>query len=495
MKVLTAAQMREVDRRTISLGIPGLILMENAGCRVVDFLAQRFAPLEVQRIVVFCGKGNNGGDGLVVARQLYTRFRPADLSVVLAFDPAEFQGDAADNYQMLRACGCPVSSDITPPMRAATLIVDALLGTGLQGPASGRAASLIQEINSGIPLARVISVDVPSGLHPDGASVRADHTITFTTLKVEQVMPPTCDRVGELILVPIGSPPELYDQDPACWLSVTHPSEFRRLFAPRPAASHKGNFGHVLVLGGAPGKGGAVAMAGLAALRAGAGLVTVALAGADQAAIASLAPELMTQPITADRAGKDVLALGPGLGQDPEWVAFAQHAFAEASQPMVVDADALNALADSEFHGPGPLRVLTPHPGEMARLIGRTSTDVQSNRLPTARSFAMDRKVVLVLKGQRTVIAFPDGRVWINPTGSPAMATAGSGDVLTGLLAGLLGQFPDQPEAAILAGVWLHGRAGELGAATLTEPCLIATDLLRFLPEAIREVQRLPNCV
>lgn len=493
MKVLTAAQMRDVDRRTIELGIPGLILMENAGSRVVDFLDARFSPLDQHRIVIVCGKGNNGGDGLVIARQIFTRFAPRSLDVVLAHDPAEFQGEAADNYLMLRACGCPIRSEIEPSMHAATLVVDSLLGTGLSGPAKGRALDLIRAINSGFPLAKVVAVDTPSGLHPDGESVRSGYTVTFTAPKLEQVVAPGCDRTGELTVVPIGSPPSLWDNDPSAWLYLSQRDDFQHLYDPRAMGAHKGDFGHVLVVGGTQGKGGAAAMAGLAALRAGAGLVTVATAEEERRTVTSLAPELMTQSISGDRNGKDVLAVGPGLGSEAGWISMARHYFANAPQPMVIDADGLNAIAGTDFRGPGPLRVLTPHPGEMGRLTGLSVREIQSNRLETARRFAMDRNVALVLKGQRSLIAFPDGRVWVNPTGTPAMATAGAGDILTGLLAGTLAQFPNDAEAALLAAVWLHGRAGELAAGQLTEPCVIATDLLRFLPEAIRDVQALPN--
>lgn len=489
MKVLTAEQMRELDRQTIEFGIPGLILMENAGSRVIDFLRQRCAPLSAQRIVVICGKGNNGGDGLVIARQLATRFHPASLDVVLAHPAAEFKGDAAENWKMLQCCGVAVSDQITPKMRAATLVVDALLGTGLNGPARGAAMEWIREMNTGFPSAKIAAVDTPSGLHSEGHSVRADWTVTFTAPKVEQVIPPTCDRVGELHVAAIGTPAELIDRNPSHWLSESEPSLFRHLFAPRPRSGHKGDFGHVLVIGGAHGKGGAAAMSGWAALKAGAGLVTVATAEPERGTVTALAPELMTQSWNDDPAGKDVIAIGPGLGRDPEPAALVQRLFAQSALPMVVDADGLNAIAGTSFRGPGPWRVLTPHPGEMSRLAGCSTTDIQADRIGIARQFATDRNVALVLKGQRTVIAFPDGRVVVNPTGTPAMGTGGTGDILTGLIAGLMGQWPDRRDAAVIAAVWLHGRAGELAARTLTENCVTATDLIRFLPEAIHEIQ------
>jgi NAD(P)H-hydrate epimerase len=488
MKILTAAQMRDIDRRTMELGIPGIVLMENAGSRVVEFLERTYAPLSAQRIVIICGKGNNGGDGLVIARQLWIRHRPASLDVVLCWPPEEFQGDAAANWRILQAHGAPVSRQIAPRARAATLVIDALLGTGLAGPARGPALDMIREMNAGFPGAEIVSVDVPSGLHEEGESVRAKHTVTFTAPKCEQVLPPTCDRVGELHVVPIGTPPDLFEKDPALWLSLIEPAGFRRLFQPRPRGAHKGDFGHVLVVGGARGKGGAAAMAGAAALRSGAGLVTVATDPAERATVTSLMPELMTQSALDDPGDRDVLALGPGLGLDPEMAGLAQRLFAQSALPMVVDADGLNALAGTAFMGPGPWRVLTPHPGEMARLAGCTAADIQADRVGVARNFAMSRHVAVVLKGQRTVIAFSDGRVFVNPTGTPALATAGSGDILTGLIAGLMAQWPDRREAAVLAAVWLHGRAAEIGAAEIGELSLTATDVLRYLPRAIAQV-------
>ncbi len=516
MKVLTAAQMREVDRRSIELGIPGLILMENAGSRVVEFLSETFAPLDRQRILILCGKGNNGGDGLVVARQLHMRVRPRALDVVLAAEPEELKGEAEENYRMLRACGCGVQAEITPEMRRATLVVDALLGTGLKGPATGRMAELIREINTGFPQAKVVAVDIPSGLDSDAAAsagpiVRADYTVTFTAPKVGQVLPPNCVRVGQLRVAPIGSPAGLFEQDPALFLSLVEAEWFRELFAPRAPWAHKGDFGHVLVVAGSRGKPGAAAMTGLAALRCGAGLVTVASAESAIGVIGAHAAELMTEPLAEIDAGsislrsfdygrlaalienKDVLALGPGLGTHQETVSVVRRLVEETRQPMVIDADGLNALAawDKPF-GPGP-RVLTPHPGEMARLTGRTTAQIQADRVGAARGFATERQVTVVLKGYRTLIAFPDGGVWINPTGTPALASGGTGDILTGAIAGLLAQFPEKPALAVAAAVYLHGLAGELGAAQLGEKSLLATDLLRFFPEGMRALAGAPD--
>ncbi len=505
MKVLTATQMREVDKRTAELGIPNIILMENAGQRVVEFLEREYAPLAKQRIVVVCGKGNNGGDGLVVARQLFTRVKPAWLRVVLGADSAEMHGDALENYKMLKAVGCSVWPRITEEMRIATVVIDAVLGTGLSGPAKGQAAELIAAINDQFPIADVVAVDVPSG-----GAVRARHTVTFTALKPSLVLSPECELAGKVHVVPIGTPPELYEGDPSIWLSLSDPSDFSSLFQPRVSDSNKGLYGHVLVIAGGRGKTGAAAMAGIAALRAGAGLSTVASAASAITAIASYAPEIMTEPLAETDAGsiamrapddpalaaitgkKTVIAIGPGMGQHPETVQFIRRFVQESKTPMVVDADALNALAGqrSRFEGP---RIFTPHPGEMSRLTGKTIAEIQADRVGAAREFAKEHGVYLVLKGNRSVIAFPDGPVWINPTGSPSMATGGTGDVLTGMIAGLVAQFPNQLENALLAAVYLHGRAGELGAEVLGEKSFMATDLFEFLPEAMREIADLSH--
>ncbi len=509
MKILTAEQMRQVDRRTIEMGIPGIVLMENAGHRVVEFLAERFRPLTEQRVVIVCGKGNNGGDGMVVARQLWTRLRPRELHVVLAGDPAELKGDAAQNFRMLQVVGCPVVREIRPEMRRATLVLDALLGTGLKGPVTGPMLEWIREINNGFPLARVVAIDIPSGVESDaadtpGEAVRADYTVTFTAPKVGQILPPNCRRVGRLRVAAIGSPPELFEQDESLFLSLLEAREISHLFAPRVPWAHKGDFGHVLVVGGSRGKSGAAAMAGLAALRAGAGLVTVASAASAIPLIASHAPELMTEPLPETPEGaiasealprvlelaanKDVIALGPGLGTHQETIAVVRQLFDRLPQPVVVDADGLNALAGTGFTGEGKTRILTPHPGEMGRLLGAGTREVLADRVGVARSFAMARRVVLVLKGYRTLIASPDGRVRVNPTGGPGLASGGSGDILTGAIAGLLAQFPDDPALTAAAGVYLHGLAGDLGSAELGEQALIATDLLKHFPAAMREI-------
>jgi NAD(P)H-hydrate epimerase len=421
--------------------------------------------------------------------------------------PEDLKGDAAQNHRMLQVCGCPVAREIPGEARLATIVVDALLGTGISGPASGAMLDAIREINRGFPLAKVVAVDIPSGMPSDsgeplGEQARADCTVTFTAPKPALALAPNCDTVGELRVAPIGSPPQMYDADDSIWLSLVQPAMFSQLLAPRPRDGNKGSYGHVLAIAGSHGKTGAAAMCGMAALRAGAGLVTVASEESAIPVIAGHAAELMTEALPSGRlaAGvdkiaekKDVIAIGPGLGPAPETVAMVRRAFAEFAQPMVVDADALNALAGSPWAGAGKFRVLTPHPGEMARLCGTTIAKISADRLGAARGLATARQVTVVLKGERTLIAFPDGRVWINPTGTPAMGTGGTGDILTGLIAGFLGQFPKDRDYAVAAAVYAHGLSGELGAAALTEKCLVATDLLRYLPAALEECARLPH--
>jgi NAD(P)H-hydrate epimerase len=399
-----------------------------------------------------------------------------------------------------------VSFELTAEMETATLIVDALLGTGIHGAAKGRALELIRAINDRFPLADVVSVDLPSGLDsdsgvPPGETVHASHTVTFTAPKLCHVLSPACELSGHLHVAAIGSPRELYEQDAAIYLSLSEPGLFAHLFRPRVRDSNKGLYGHALVIGGSRGKSGAAAMAGIGALRAGAGLVTVASTEAALGSIAAHAPEIMTELLAFDEAArarilerKNVVAIGPGLGQDPQTVQFVRAMVEQTPLPMVVDADGLNALAGHPTRYRWP-RIFTPHPGEMSRLNGRTIAEIQADRIAAARAFATERDVYLVLKGNRSVVAAPDGRVWINPTGSPAMATGGTGDVLTGLIAGLVAQFPDQIDTALLAAVYLHGRCGELGAAKLGEKSLIATDLFEYLPEAMREVADHSNAI
>ena len=520
MKILTAAETQRLDRLTTEkLGIPSLTLMENAGRAVVDFMAERFSPLESHRILVVAGRGNNGGDGLVAARLLAERgLRPR---VVLLADPKSLKGDAAANFARLggfASCGVEIAPDLAAWHRAraslsdATLLVDAILGTGLSQPLQGFLLEVVRDLNSASPGARVVAVDLPSGISADnweliGESVRADATVTFTAPKVAHIFPPASERMGEWVVRAIGTPAELMENDPSLRLNLVMREELRWVAAPRAHDSHKGNFGHVLVLAGSVGKTGAAALAAKAALRAGAGLVTVATPKSALPIVAALGMEYMTEPLPETEAGtislgaldslgklvkgKTVLAVGPGLGQAPETAECIRTAVNKFDLPLVLDADGLNAFAGCveslrakslAFNSP---TVLTPHPGEMARLTGKSTAEILAARIETARGFAERHGHVLVLKGFRTLIASPDGQVYVNPTGNPGMATGGTGDVLTGLIAGLLAEFPSRPAALVAAaGVYLHGLAGDIAARELGEASMMAEDLLDRLPRA-----------
>ena len=518
MKILTAAQMQRIDRLTTDrYGVPSLTLMENAGRGFVEFLADRFSPLAEQRIVILCGRGNNGGDGMVVARLL--REQGLKPRVLLLADLNGLKGDAAVNWQRLATSGAPevvngsaVWEPLRPSLQDATLVVDALFGTGLSKPVEGFLAEVIRDINSAFPRARVVAVDLPSGVSADtgeliGECVRADACVTFTAPKVAHVFPPACERVGEWIVKAIGTPAEALENDPELQLNLTCREDLTWLAHPRPAEAHKGDFGHVLILAGSIGKTGAAAMAAKAALRAGAGLVTVATAKSALPIIASLGMEFMTEALPETEAGtislraldygrldqlvegKSVLAVGPGIGAVPETAELVRTVVNRYEAPVVLDADGLNAFAGcmGTLRAANRVRVLTPHPGEMARLTGQKTAEILAHRVDVAREFARKHEVTLVLKGYRTLIAAPNGQVWVNPTGNPGMASGGTGDVLTGLIAGLLAQYPARPETDVVAAaVYLHGLAGDIAAHELGEISLITGDLLDTLPRAFR---------
>ncbi len=510
MKILTAKEMQRVDRQTEAAGIPSLVLMENAGHQVVEYLERVAAPLSEQRIVIFCGKGNNGGDGLVVARQLLTRFRPRSMHVVLAAPAEQLRGDAAENLRMFIGCGGRVSTELSPDMQPATLLVDAMLGTGTDGPAREPVLSFIRAWNQGFPLAKRVAVDIPSGmssdgLFRDGEVCRVDACVTFTARRICHAMPPWRELCGDIHVGQIGTPEDMLRGDSSLRLNLIEKPWMHFAARPRDRASHKGDYGHVLVVGGSLGKSGAVAMAGMSALRSGAGLATVATVASAAGSVPAIAPELMSVALAETSegyihataidgpvgdevlGGKSVIAAGPGLGVVRDTRQMLLSLLASVPTPLVLDADALNILAlESQWPGDG-LLVLTPHPGEMARLMKTTTADIQANRIERARELATARNATVVLKGQQTVIAFPDEDIWVNPTGNPGMATGGSGDVLCGMTASMLAQYPSQPKLAVAAAVYLHGLAGDIGAQQQGEASLIATDLLRFLPAAFQQ--------
>ncbi|HKT11203.1 MAG TPA: NAD(P)H-hydrate dehydratase [Terriglobia bacterium] len=522
MKILTAAQMQGIDRATTErYGVPSLTLMENAGRSVVQFLQERFSPLEKQEIVILCGRGNNGGDGLVVARML--RELGLQPRVLLLALPERLKGDAEVNYKRLAKTGAALSAPdhaswekFKGEMGNASLVIDAILGTGLSEPLGGFLLEVVRDTPRVFPKARIVAVDLPTGVAADsgeliGECVQADASVTFTAPKVAHVFPPACEKAGEWVVSPIGTPAEAFEGRPDLFLNILQPHDLEWLVRPRKLESHKGTFGHVLVLGGSVGKTGAAAMAAKAALRAGAGLATVATPGSALPVIASLSMEIMTEPLPETGSGtislraiedgvldrlvenKSVVAVGPGLGREPETMDLVRRFVSRCDLPVVLDADGLNAFDGciKTLQAEGRIRVLTPHPGEMGRLAGQKTSEIVAHRLEVAREFARRHGVQLVLKGFRTLTASPDGQVWVNPTGNPGMATGGSGDVLTGITAGLLAQYPDRLATEVVAAaVYLHGLAGDIAARELGEASVIAGDILDALPKAYQELKR-----
>jgi hydroxyethylthiazole kinase-like uncharacterized protein yjeF len=515
MKILTAEQIRKIDRlSTEKYGIPSILLMENAGMRVVEALEAHFEDLSDLTIVILCGKGNNGGDGFVIARQLV--YKGCDPFVFLFAHEEEVKGDAKTNLDILKAIGYPPTvvlddddwNEERLELIDADILVDALLGTGLTKPVTGLYRAVIRSLQD-FTRAMVVSVDVPSGLQTNvarsiGPAVEADLTVTFTALKPCLTLPPVHETAGEIVVANIGNPQELLESS-EFKLALTDASQFRAIEFVRESQANKGDFGKVLIIGGSRGKTGAAAMAGQAALRAGAGLVTIATAASVLPIIADFMPELMTEALDETQEGtiaqqgiqrilegKSVLAVGPGLTTHPETSVFVRSLVRGLTIPVVIDADGLNAFAGfaGEIMGDGQAIILTPHPGEMARLIARDTRYVVENRIDVARDFAVAHKVYVVLKGFRTVIAAPDASIYINSTGNPGMATGGTGDILTGMISGIIGQehlggFVDR----LCLAVYLHGLAGDLAAEKLGEQTTVATDILRFLPDAWRQLR------
>ena len=527
MKVLTAEQMREADRLTTERhGIPSLQLMENAGAAVADYLAETFPDLSTRNILVLCGKGNNGGDGFVVARRL--RERSAPPRVLLFAEPSAVRGDAAENLRLWQEGGGELFlvastrewAAAREILAEADLIVDALLGTGVKGPVEGL-ASVIEDVNAwrlkgrarirGACPRSVIAVDMPSGLPSGdedfgGPVIRADATVSFTAPKVGQLLSPRADCVGQLLVREIGTPRELLDDDSTLKLHWLEAGEFRTLPLVRKTDANKGSYGHALLVAGSVGKSGAAVLGGRAALRVGAGLVTVATPADVLPVVAAGMPEMMTAPLLAteegtaslgnldyDRfgqvaQGKSVLAIGPGLSTNHETQQFIRAVLQNFSLPIILDADGLNAFAGhaDELRARKPeLLALTPHPGEMGRLLDTTSRDVQARRLEIALEAAVRWQAFVILKGSHTILATPDGRAYVNTTGNAGMATGGTGDVLTGMLAGLTAEFGTENWERVLGlGVYLHGLAGDVAAERMGQAPLVASDLIEALPEA-----------
>ncbi len=480
MDLATAQEMREIDRRTIEeRGVPSNALMENAGLRVFEALQRYHPDLGSKTIAVVCGKGNNGGDGRVVARLL--------------------RGVAKE------VVAIEVGSDFTDPLRSSDIVIDAVFGIGLSRNVEGEEKKILEAINASKKW--VLAVDIPSGLSADtgkplGIAVKADVTITMGLPKVGLVLPEAAPFVGRLEVAEIGIPPDVV-QDfhlKRHWITAV---DVRPFFRPRNPSTHKGIYGHALLIGGSEKKPGAILLSGRAALRTGAGLVTVALPDRAFKKFPKKFLELMYEPMPSTKRGtvsrkalnqllrvfegKDAIAVGPGLGVDADTKLIVQGLLRKTDMPMILDADALNCLQP-------PLKrksptILTPHPGEMARLLDTTTAVVQKNRLETARDFAVKQGVFLVLKGFRTVVASPSGELFVNSTGNAGMATAGMGDVLTGIIASLLAQGMEVLPA-VISGVYLHGRAGDRVAERLGDRGLLATDVIEEMPHAIHEILR-----
>jgi NAD(P)H-hydrate epimerase len=520
MKIVSAAEMREIDRATSErFGVPSLTLMENAGSAVARFVLSEYPQAE--RVGILCGKGNNGGDGFVVARKLVEAGRA--VRVLLLSDPEELRGDAAAMFQKMQLQPLKIAplivreaseldSSDAAEIFAADVIVDAILGTGFRPPVSPLYAAAITRMN--LAAASIVAVDIPSGADSDAMrpasstrdEARADAIVTFTASRPAHVFAALTG--GPAVISPIGSPPAAIVSELGLHLST--PLDFAPLLAPRARDANKGNYGHVLVIGGSLGKAGAAAMAGFSALRAGAGLSTIATPTSVLATVAGFHPEVMTEPLAETKQGtislralgpgldalleRKTLAIGPGISRNSQTAKFVYEIVNRTAgdTPIVADADALNAFerVAHKLNGHGRTLVITPHPGEMSRLTGLSIAEIQANRLEVARNFASEHELIVVLKGHRTLIAAPDGTVWVNPTGNPGMATGGTGDVLTGMVAGLIAQHPQHPLEATALAVYLHGLAGDLAGESVGENSLVATDLVRFLPQAFAEMRK-----
>lgn len=514
MRLLTAAQMREHDRQAIEeIGLPGALLMENAGRAAAAVLQQRFADCFPGPVLVLAGKGNNGGDGYVLARTLQAAGWQLRTLVLATADA--ISGDAALHLQALARCGGEVQfvaeeSALETHLARQTgvrVVVDALLGTGLTSAVQGLYARAIDWLNAGG--APILALDIPSGVDASsgqilGRAVRATVTVSFAAAKLGQLLYPGASCCGNLEVVDIGLPPA--PPLPAAERHSLVDAQLAAALLPsRPVTGHKGTFGHLLVVGGCRGKSGALALSAAGGLRSGAGLITAAGPASLQPVLAQQLLEVMTAPL-AEVDGhlslqalpalqqlwqdKASLALGPGLGESAEARALARRLLVDCPLPLVLDADGLNALQGQPellLQRSGRATVLTPHPGEMARLCGLSIAEVEADRIGAARSFADRHQVVLVLKGARSLIATPEGEIFVNSSGNPGLASGGSGDVLTGLIGGLLAQGLTATAAAVL-GVYLHGLAAERLSRQQGEAGLAASDLARELPAARHEL-------
>ena len=514
MRAVTAEEMAEMDHTAIEiLGIPGVVLMENAGRGATEIMWRYFPGLQGKRVAVLAGGGNNGGDGFVIARHLWQK-RVA-VSVYLLKNRESYGGDAKANLEIIDKIGVQVEehtdnkslAGLKRKLTKADLLVDAILGTGLNAPVRGFYREVIELVNE---LERpVLAVDLPSGLSassgvPLGVCIEASVTVTFGLPKVGQLVTPGCGYVGHLEVIDIGLPRSVTEatEPPRLWLEA---SDVAPLLRSRSLASHKGTFGHALVVGGSVGKTGAGAMAGLGAARAGAGLVTLAVPISLHGLMEVKLTEVMTEPLaeTTDQTvasaalprlhallkGKQALALGPGLSVNEDTVEVVLDLVENCPCPIVIDADGINALVDRldiVKRARAPL-ILTPHPGEMGRLVKCSAEEVQNRRLSLAQSFSEQYGVTLVLKGARTTVGGHEGRLAINSSGNPGLASGGTGDILTGLITGFLAQGLSPFDAAC-AGVYCHGKAADRLARRWGERGMLATDLLPEIPVILKSL-------
>ena len=514
MRVLNTQQMREADRQTSDdVGIPSIVLMENAGRQAVAAMEAAYDDLVSNKVGVLCGRGNNGGDGFVVARTLAQR--GIEAVVYLLGSVADVRGDARTNLEILGRVGLTVV-EITnaqewelhfSEISECDVIVDAIVGTGFHGPLTGLLETVVADVNGlGVP---IVAIDLPTGVSADsheieGEAIEASMTVTLAAPKLPLILPPADAYGGDLVIADIGIPGSVIDELDGPWLELLTRERMRELVPARAADSHKGDFGRVLVVAGSAGRTGAAHLAATGALRSGAGLVTIATPKSCLPILAAMAPEYMTEGLDETSAGTidfsaadrvldlkaDVIAIGPGLGQDPSTAAFVQAVVERSGVPLVIDADALNAFSgDPERLGgrDGVDVIITPHPGEMARLLNLSIEQVQAERLEHARDFAASHRCHVVLKGHRTVIAGPEGRSFVNLTGNAGMATGGTGDLLTGMIAAWFAQLLDAEGACKLA-VYLHGTAGDLAEADEGEVALLPTDIAARLGDAVLEL-------
>jgi NAD(P)H-hydrate epimerase len=514
MRVLNTQQMREADRRTIEeIGIPSIVLMENAGRQAVAAMEAAFEDLSTSHVGVLCGRGNNGGDGFVVARTLLQR--GVETSVFVLGSVAEIRGDARINLEILGRIGLTVV-EITnaqdwelhfSEVSLCDLLVDAILGTGFHGQLSGLLETVVADVNGlGVP---VVAIDLPTGVSADsheveGEAIDASMTVTLAAPKLPLILPPADSHGGDLVIADIGIPLPILDEVEGPHIEILTRERMRDLVPARVADSHKGDFGRVLIVAGSLGRTGAAYLAAMGALRSGAGLVTVATPRSCVPIVAAMGPEYMTEPLDETVAGTvdysalervldikaDVIAIGPGLGQSPGTSAFVQGLLERAGVPLVIDADALNAFAgdpDRLVGRDGVDVIITPHPGEMARLLNISAEAVQQDRLHHATEFAASHRLHVVLKGHRTIIAGPDNRAFVNLTGNSGMATGGTGDLLTGMISAWFAQLLDAEAASKLA-VYLHGSAGDLAEADEGDVALIAGDIASRLGDALMEL-------